>query len=98
MNVNPSLLKNIINFFPSKDIETKNMSHIDEGASRAKRRKIDDGSAHASEQSIAITSHGQLKTLLAFQQSVSQDVKKGTIMDTPTVIFNVLTQRRSTRL
>ena len=82
MNINPSLLKNIINFFrASASKRKKKMSHFDEGASRAKRRKIDDGSAHAAEQSIAITSHTQLKTLLAFQQSVSQDVKKGIIMN-----------------
>lgn len=53
------------------------MAQFDETNSRVKRRKIDDVSTAVSEPSLAITTHKQLQALLAFQQSVSQDVKRG---------------------
>ncbi|KAK2807477.1 hypothetical protein FQN51_003304 [Onygenales sp. PD_10] len=54
------------------------MSHFQEDNSRAKRRKIHDDSSSAPQPpAVTITSHTQLRNLLAFQQSASQEVKQG---------------------
>ncbi|EEH06735.1 conserved hypothetical protein [Histoplasma capsulatum G186AR] len=53
------------------------MAHFQEDTSRAKRRKIDVDSAATQMPSVTITSHTQLRNLLAFQQSASQELKQG---------------------
>ncbi|KLJ07129.1 hypothetical protein EMPG_17381 [Blastomyces silverae] len=53
------------------------MAHFQEDASRAKRRKIDVDFTGAPMPAVTITSHTQLRNLLAFQQSASQEVKQG---------------------
>ncbi|PGH35673.1 nucleolar pre-ribosomal-associated protein 1 [[Emmonsia] crescens] len=53
------------------------MAHFQEDTSRAKRRKIDVDFSTTPKPAVIITSHTQLRNLLAFQQSASQEVKQG---------------------
>ncbi|OAX83914.1 hypothetical protein ACJ72_01727 [Emergomyces africanus] len=53
------------------------MAHFQEDTSRAKRRKIDVDPTATPKPTLIITSHTQLRNLLAFQQSASQEVKQG---------------------
>ena len=56
------------------------MSHVDHQSPRSKRRKIDHG--NETENVVPITSHTQLRSLLAFQQNVAES-KHGKYSGTP---------------
>ncbi|EEH22571.2 hypothetical protein PABG_04782 [Paracoccidioides brasiliensis Pb03] len=53
------------------------MAHFHEDACRVKRRKLDVDSSAIAAPAVTILSHPQLRTLLAFQQSASPEVKQG---------------------
>ncbi|PGH02951.1 hypothetical protein AJ79_07488 [Helicocarpus griseus UAMH5409] len=53
------------------------MAHFHEDSSRAKRRRIDNDSSSVPPPAITINSHTQLRSILAFQQSASHEVRQG---------------------